>query len=235
MTSYHQRFLAGEHREVWAELGGLGSVPAGLADDVAAVADETMRRVAVHARRLAAALPELGLVSSRPLHLPPTAEDLADLSRLDTEIGGLPAALAACLREVGQVMFTGDCPVLGITYEEMEPEDTPLPDPLVTPGADWLRQQWDDHRDAYGDPGPFHFTFSPDDLTKANISGLSYQIDLPSDAADPPLTGITWRTGPITLVEYLRTSIAWGGLPGWSTAPDDVPTELGQLRVTPDF
>ena len=73
--------------------------------------------------------------------------------------------------------------MLGITYEEMEPEDTPLPDPLVIPGAGRLRQEWDDHRDAYGDPGPFHFAFSPDDLTKANISGLSTRSTCP---AAPP-------------------------------------------------
>ncbi|MEV4515743.1 hypothetical protein AB0K00_43165 [Dactylosporangium sp. NPDC049525] len=235
MTSYHHRFLAGEHEQVWAELGTLTAVPANLTDDVTAVADETMRRVAVHVRRLGAALQELGLVPARTLLCPPTGEELADLPRLDEEIGGLPAALSACLRHVGLVMFTGDCPVLGITYEDFEPEDTPLPDPLVIPGAEWLRQDWDDHRDAYGDPGPFHFEFSPDDLTKANISGLSYSIDLPSTVADPLLTGVTWRTGPITLVEYLRTSIAWGGLPGWSTAPDDAPAELDRLRVVPDF
>ena len=28
MTSYHQRFLTGEHRIVWDELGGLADVPA---------------------------------------------------------------------------------------------------------------------------------------------------------------------------------------------------------------
>jgi hypothetical protein len=235
VTSYHQRFLAGEYTQVWAELGRLAPDAVADADDVAAVADETMRRVAVHVRRLAEALREFGLVTPRPLHLPPTAEELADLPRLEAEIGGLPVALSACLRNVGQVLFTGDCPVLGITYEEMEPEDTPLPDPLVIPRVDWLREDWVEHRDAYGDPGPFHFTFSPDDLTKANISGLSYDIDLPSGAIDPPLTGVTWRTGPITLVEYLRTSIAWGGLPGWSTAPDDAPAELDRLRVVPDF
>ncbi|GAA2362284.1 hypothetical protein [Dactylosporangium salmoneum] len=235
MTSYHRRFLAGDHVQVWSEIGAFTAVPDGVAEDVIAVSDETMRRVAVHVRRLAEALAELGLVPAGTLYRPPTDEELADLPRLDEEIGGLPAALSACLRNVGQVMFTGDCPVLGITYEEMEPDDAPLPDPLVIPGASWLRQEWDDHRDSYGDPGPFDFMFSPDDMTKANISGLSYTIRLPSRAADPALIGLTWRTGPITLVEYLRTSIAWGGLPGWSTAPDDAPEELQRLQVTPDF
>ena len=37
------------------------------------------------------------------------------------------------------------------------------------------------------------------------------------------------------LVEYLRLSIAWGGMPGWSFQPDRAPAALAALRTRPDF
>src|SRR4051812_6441180 len=98
MTSYEQRFLAGEHRAVWDELGRLRVVPADLAQDVAAVARETMRRVARHVNRIAEALDGLGFVLSDPripVHEEPGDADRAEVERLDVEIGGLPYAFAA--------------------------------------------------------------------------------------------------------------------------------------------
>src|SRR3954471_12549542 len=154
MASYHQRFLAGEHRGVWDELSGLGEVPGPLADDVAEVARETMRRVARHVARIAEELEGLGHVPDDarvPVHQPPTDGDRADVNRLDAEIGGLPAAFAATLREVGSVSFTGDCPALGLYYNTPFPSHRGMPpgpgfpDPLVLPGVDYLDYSWEEH------------------------------------------------------------------------------------------
>jgi hypothetical protein len=243
MSSLLQRYLNGEHERVWDEIRQLGPVPDALRAEVDAVATETMRQVAVHVRRLAEALAELGLASAAeeevPLHRPPTAEELADLDLLDREIGGLPSALRACLREVGTANFIGDCSVLGLAYHDKPdprvlPEDI-LPDPLCVLGAEFLRYDWDDRRDVLDPEEPFEFGFAPDECHKANFSGGEQLIELPQAVADPVLHGVGRRPG-VTLVEYLRISIAWGGCPGWSFAPAArVPAALEALRRAPDF
>jgi hypothetical protein len=235
VTSLLRRYQAGEHRAVWAEIGrGRWWRPA-AGDEVEAVAAETMRRVARHVRRLAEAYRELGFVVSDPqlpMYRAATAEDVADLSRLDTEIGGLPVALRACLTEVGEVWLAGDCPALGLSYHREGAGDV-LPDPLCLPSVSWLRDSWTEHLD--DDPGRrFSFEFAPDELHKANISGATHEIRLPDRTADPRLRG-AGHARRITLVDYLRKSIAWGGCPGWSAAPDRVPAALAGLRVEPDF
>jgi hypothetical protein len=237
VTSYMSRYIAGEHEAVWTEIRALGSVPDDRVDDVQAVADETMRRVARHVARIAEHLGSLGFVPADeriPVFEPPTDDDRAELDRLDEEMGGLPAAFAACLRQVGTVDFTGDCPQLGLAYHQRRgvsgmPPGPDFPDPLVVPSTEFLSYRWDDREDDEG----FIFPFAPDELQKANISGGTHDLELP-DAADPVLVGVVGRPG-ITLVQYLRTSIRWGGFPGWEFAADQAPPGLQALRVMPDF
>jgi hypothetical protein len=257
MTSYERRFLAGDHDAVWRELRALGPVPAELASDVTAVARETMRRVARHVVRIADGLDGLGFVPSDrrvPVHRPPTDADRAEVDRLDAALGGLPFAFAAGLREVGGVDLTGDCPALEVYYNtdpptritEMPPGPD-YPDPLVLPPVSYLGYQWDEHRGEYEDDEDeddeefdadeadgFVFDFAPDELHKANISGGTHDLYLPDRDADPVLYGVAGRPG-VTLVEYLRLSVAWGGFPGWSFAPDRAPAALAGLRAEPDF
>ena len=243
MASYHQRFLAGEHRAVWDELSGLGEVPGPLADDVAEVARETMRRVARHVARIAEELEGLGHVPDDarvPVPQPPTDADRADVDRLDAEIGGLPAAFAATLREVGSVSFTGDCPALGLYYNTPFPSHRGMPpgpgfpDPMVLPGVDYLDYSWEEHTEDDDAEAELAFPFAPDELHKANVSGGTHVLYLPDHSADPALSYVAGRDG-ITLVQYLRVSIAWGGFPGWSFAPDQAPAALAGLRAEPDF
>ena len=56
-------------------------------------------------------------------------------------------------------------------------------------------------------------------------------ILLPSNAADPELIGARHRTG-VTLIDYLRISLAWGGFPGYDEAPAGVavPGTIEDLR-----
>jgi len=242
-TSYTQRYMNGDHERVWQELRALGPIPPNLAEDCAAVAAETMRRAGRHIARLAEALTDLGLVPRGTLLTPPTPADLTDLDLLTTQIGALPAAVDACFRYVGGVDFTGDCPALQLGFEDASQyhdlEGWQLPDPLVLPDIAYLRDEWDMYTEAaeaepeLADEG-FAFEFAPDDLTKSNISGASLTIALPSSVADPVL--YTKDDGTeTTLVEELRTSIAWGGMPGWSFGPAHAPAALAGLRVTPDF
>jgi hypothetical protein len=242
MSSLHQRYRNGEREQVWNEIRQLGPVPDALRAELDAVATETMRRVAAHVRRLAEALAELGLVSSAPsvpLHQPPATDELADLDLLEQEIGGLPSALHACMREVGTAWFAGDCRILGLAYHgEPDPRVLPediLPDPLCVLGAEFLRYDWDETRDDLDPEDSFAFGFAPDECHKANYSGAEQLIELPQAVADPVLHGVDGRPG-VTPVEYLRISIAWGGCPGWAFAPAArVPATLEALRRAPDF
>lgn len=238
MTSYYRRYRRGEREAVWAELRALGPIPDDLVEDAAAVADETMIRVAQHVSRIAAALPELGWVSSDRLvepHQPPTDSDAALVDSLVEGIGGLPLALEACLRRVGEVWFAGDCPALELTYHHQpaprsRPPGPDFPDPLCLGNAFSLAYEWEE----CDDPAGFSFALAPDEAGKANLDGGVQEVALPSDLADPPLRGVAGRPGA-TLVEYLRTSIAWGGFPGFSFAPELAPALLITLRAEPDF
>ena len=242
MTSYLERFRAGEYEPVWTEIGRMTEVPADQIDDVTAVATETMRRVARHARRIADALAELDFKpgSERiPVVEPPSADELADIAQLDQETGGLPIALAACLREVGGVSFLGDCVALRLFYNERySPRTMPpgpeYPDPLSLPPASYLRYSWDEFREDAEPGDEFGFMFAPDELHKANISGSTHVIYLPDRSPDPVIYRVAGRRD-VTLVTYLRISIAWGGFPGWSFDPDQAPPALARLRVEPDF
>ncbi|MFE5096369.1 hypothetical protein ACFRCI_40140 [Streptomyces sp. NPDC056638] len=206
-TSYTQRYLNGDCEGVWKQLRALGPVPPDLAEDCAGVAAETMRRVRRHVVRLAELSTELGMVPRGTLLTPPVAADLAGLHVLTDQYYGL--------------------------------EDWQLPDPLVLPDVAYLRGEWDVHAEAVeGDPEladeGFAFEFAPDDLNKSNISGACLTIALPSSVADPVLYTNDDGT-EVTLVDELRWSIAWGGMPGWSFGPAAAPAALAGLRVTPDF
>jgi hypothetical protein len=103
----------------------------------------------------------------------------------------------------------------------------------------YLRYSWDEYREQVeGDPelaeDGFVFDFAPDELHKANISGATHDILLPQGIAGPVIHGVGGRPG-ITLVDYLRLSISWGGMPGWSFKTDQAPTVLSGLRAHPDF
>lgn len=242
MPSFTARYRRGEHEAVWTELRLLGSVPAALSEDCADVAAETMRRVRRHVDRLGDAYRGLGLTGgAEGVAPPPDPSELAELDRLAAEIGGLPYALDACMRIVGSVHFIGDCEPLNLWYTDHERgQQCPvLPDPLTTPPVYLLAIYWEGYRDDHGDEPVaerprFAFDFAPDDVHKANYSGSTQTVELPSLVADPPLSGISGRLD-ITLVDYLRLSIAWGGLPGWSRTDKHPPEALSALRVTPDF
>jgi hypothetical protein len=238
VISYYERYLRGDHAAVWADLRALGAIPDSLAEDAAAVADETMVRVAQHVARIAAALPELGWVGSDglvPAHQPPTEDDDDLVDALLYKIGGLPLALEACLRRVGEVWFAGDCDALELTYHQQpaprgDPPGPQYPDPLCVSNAYSLSYEWQRSTD----PNALTFAIAPDERLKANVSGRTHDIELPSTTADPVLLGVAGRPG-ITLVEYLRESVAWGGFPGFSFAPELAPAALITLQTTPDF
>lgn len=59
----------------------------------------------------------------------------------------------------------------------------------------------------------FRFAFAPDELTKADVKGKTFDILLPSPGADLVLEGAVGRP---YFVEYLRQSLGHGGFRGWA-------------------
>ncbi|HEU0054252.1 MAG TPA: hypothetical protein VFQ39_13790 [Longimicrobium sp.] len=228
MATYLERYRAGEHREVWDELGALGEAvrDAPVEDDARAVARETMTRVrrnlAVLAGRLAGIGYEFGVYfDGSPCEGGPPLARLSEdereaLAELGERAGPIPLSLEAFWREVGSVCFIG--------RRAGWPEGA---DPLVVdpPGGalagldDWEAWVEDEGED---EVGPFVAPLAPDRLHKDNVSGgEAYWMILPDAAADGVL-----RDEPhlLPFVDYLRLAIlGWGGFPGYADAADALP------------
>ncbi|MEU7890532.1 hypothetical protein AB0B54_33935 [Microbispora bryophytorum] len=254
MASWSARYRAGECFAVWDELRAYGSdgVPEALREDAEDVARETMRRVAANVDVVVERLTEVGYAFAYPKYARqvPTEDDLVAMRRGEQVIGPLPLALRACLEIVGAVNLCGDGGAVlpHVTYQADPYEEWVLyPDPLVLPPGVYLWRDWEswgggfEQGCACTDPEEedrcrfhlegFPFAFAPDEAHKANVSGGEQNILLPSNAADPELIGARHRTG-VTLIEYLRISLAWGGFPGYDEAPEfvAVPAMIEELR-----
>jgi len=239
---HFERYLAGDHEQVWRDLVALGAgarSDAHLADALA-VAYETMRRVEQNVRMLAERLTGLGyrfvdagsgggglfaaLFGRRggmlhAPHVPPEPGTFEAIRELERAVGGpIPLSLRAFFDVVGAVDFTGE-------QEAISPRDSQVtPDALVVYGAkDAIG--WLDECDPDDD---MTIAIAPDALHKSNISGGDpYMIAVPAAVADAPLEE---EPHNVTFVEYLRIAIGWGGFPGWEEAEAILPEALAGLR-----
>jgi hypothetical protein len=179
--------------------------------------------------------------SDVPVIVPPPHDATDRMVKLEGSLGPIPEAFKASMCEIGAVSLLGDCARIALRYHGAPhsrattmPPGADFPDPLCLPGVDLLEWEWGERgHDSLGlsvEP----FPFAPDELHKANISGGTHDIWLPDAHADPVLLGIAGRPG-ITLVEYLRVSVMWGGFPGHAFGPAAWPRGLGQLRSRPQF
>lgn len=234
------RYLAGEHEQVWKELIALGEKVRSEAHavDALAVAYETMHRVEQNVRTLAFRLRDLGYnfvypgssgglfglrkpKAHEPIVAPP-ADVTKKIAELEEQVAGpIPLSLRAFLEVVGEVNLNGDHPTIA-------PKDSDIaPDPLMVcdiEGA--LALTSEDYRDE--DEDRISLDFAPDALHKANVSGGSpYSIRLPNGSADAPVEDAPHE---VTFVEYLRIAFRWGGFPGWEGRANP-PAELEQLRT----
>jgi hypothetical protein len=232
--TYLSRYLAGEHREVWADLRALG---AGVRDEPVAadaweVALETMSRVLRNLRRLELRLAGLGYEfgvypdGETPSWFegalaPPSPGTPRDVETLRGLAGSIPLSLEAFWSVVGSVDFVGRRPGWPSGLDPI----------VVGPAAGALEEweNWDAWREEDGEEevGPFIAPIAPDALHKDNVSGGEpYGLALPNPAADGRLEN---EAHGLMFVEYLRLAILeWGGLPG---LPDtrDPPPELRAL------
>ncbi len=135
VATYLERYLAGEHEQVWVELVSLGERvrEEPLYSDAWAVARETMRRARRNIELLVERLPALGyrfgydwLAEQRGTefgpeaireierdapHFRPPRSDVAErIAELEARAGALPLALRAWYEVVGTVDFVGKAP-----------------------------------------------------------------------------------------------------------------------------
>jgi hypothetical protein len=234
------RYVAGEHEAVWAELVALG--PRVREDpeaaDALAVAYETMRRVELNVRTVIERLRGIGYLflpqekgvsswisrmrcgrdDSAHAHVSPTARARAQRVSLEKSVGALPLSLRAFYEVVGAVNLIGEHPTVA------PPAGAIATDPLVVYGLDDALQQVDamdaEERDA--------IWIAPDDLHKAGTSGGDpYAIAVPDLRADGELLD---ERHNLLFVQYLRLCFRFGGFPGYD-GQEDLPREIDQLSV----
>lgn len=246
MQTYLERYLAGDHDGVWAELTGLGPAvrEQHVLADARAVAVEMMRRARVNVETLLGRLRELEYHFANPDSpwRQPAPDTVALLDDLEARFGPLPLAVRAWYEQVGEVDFTGAHPQLsqyhGLDWDGSENLGC-YSDPLAAGWRAPLERglvsfyinygDWDEmERMERENPPPYGLDFGMSAINKANHSGAgSVQLMLPNPGFDAPL--IDWDADwmGVFFVPYLRTCFAWGGFPGFRNLPErDRPQEL---------
>jgi hypothetical protein len=118
MTTYLERYKAGEYEQVWAELRTLGPKvrQEPVLADAKAVARETMGRARANVEKIVERLRAIGFDFRYPdqAFLPPSSETLAQLDEFEQKVGPIPLSLRAWLEIVGEVNLMGTYP--GLSY-----------------------------------------------------------------------------------------------------------------------
>ena len=220
------RYQRGDFAAVWREIQALGPIGGALREEVLAVAEALMQRVARNVDMLAERLAALGW---KPLfgafHPAPQADDAKTIAEIEHMTGArIPVAVEAFWKVVGGVDFiwnyhAGPLPDLGLGVELVDLD--PLSFAHLEAITEMSLPQWHYFNEYQGLGGPYHLHIAPDRLTKANISGCEYLVALPAWHADPVIEGDTCG---LALTDYLRDAFAWGGFPG-----------LGRVAPRPEF
>jgi hypothetical protein len=239
-VSFLERYLRGEHDQVWADLRGLGpSVREdAVLEDARSVAVETMRRVRHNVEALHRRLDDAGYRFNVPsrAHVPPDADVMARLDRFEEQHGALPLSLRAFYEIVGTVDFRQSWEQL-VTWYERERRPAPTDtveylgeyDPLMVEPLIDEYAMWD------ADHGKRSWLLAPDECHKANYSGgMNYHVLLPDEGADFRIYGMITSGESLFgdhFVDYLRETFRGGGFRGCVEVRDDSVTG----RALPDL
>jgi len=230
---YYERYMGGDHRQVWLELIALG---AGVradeyAADARAVAYTTMSRVARNLVTIIERLREIGYqfevesggqdnvipfgtarrnlwtdtaARERVTPLMPPERRLADMIRLQQDAGTLPISLRTWFEIVGSVTLLG-------RHRVLSPGNGTLsPNPLVIVPFSQVLRAWDPSPPEVGVEGkPFLSELAP------YTGGQSYSMRLPAVGIDALFENEPHR---LYFVDYLRRTLQWGGFPGFESA-----------------
>lgn len=236
MASWLERYQAGEHEAVWADMlvCGEGIRESAGYPDAVAVARETMRRARANVEMLIPRLHSLEYHFEDPDHvvIPPTAGASAEMDDFERRVGPVPLSVRAWYELVGSVYLRGTHPQLSEWRWDWAYDNITFPDSLEfqlsSSGMHWEYHTWRNMKRLHLSSRPFELPFSADWVIKANISGGSpYAIVLPNGAADAPVANLLWREA--TFVEWTRFTFQWGGFPGFSRYPDYPKEEIAFL------
>ncbi|MEM7155009.1 MAG: hypothetical protein AAF799_19330 [Myxococcota bacterium] len=224
-----ERYLAGEHQEVWEDIYDVAATPEVVAD-VQAVAAETMRRVRANLEKIVARLEaeEFEFHDPAAALCPPSPKVATLLQEVDDKISRLrvdefpgrplPPSVRAFYEIVGSVNLTG----VSAKWPDPEAEDddfdsdTFLSDGLLVAPVEELVLAADEIVENTG-----CLAFSPDLFTKEDASGgPPYAFYIASPSLDAFCAELD-----VAFVPYLRWAVLeWGGFPGlrhYENAPED--------------
>ena len=223
MSSYLERYRAGEREQVWAELVALGPAVRDEAvfPDAQAVAREMMLRVRCNIAVLIMRLQQLDyqfFLGIQHAWTIPRKQDYQMLAKLQKGRGPLPLVALTWAEMIGEVDLCGSHPRLSSSVSlDQRGHTPPVSDPLVfgiTPIS--MTDVWplDATRTQYA------LTVAPDECMKAETSGGAGSIlILPNASFDAAFRSADWWNG-LELIPYLRTCFAWGGFPGLRDQPE---------------
>lgn len=238
MSSYLDRYLNGEHVQVWDELIALGDTvrTEAIFPDAYAVAQEIMRRVRANVEILVPRLESIGyrfgdasyLDDYKGVLLPPIPDVTERILEFESTCAPIPLALRACCEIVGHVDFRGKAPE----------NWTGIHDELVIEGTGVF-----DYFSEWGECGEednlvLQVGLFPDLEFKRGGNGIGMvAIEVPNSDADSPLYIDLDTVYPFgeSLVEYLRVSILnRGGFP-CHPCPEWVLSQWGPDEMEPEY
>jgi hypothetical protein len=219
-NQYLERYINGNHHEVWAELIDLGDlvrhVP--LASQAMQVADETMHRVRKNLEVLIERLHEIGYHFEYPESVltDPEPDCEERIAKLENSLGVIPLSLHAWYKNVGSTCFIGSHP----EWRECFDGDF-LHDPIVVFSLSDVMEEYENWlavqvrlKDL---ANQFEIPIAPDIYHKSDISGgPPFSMCVPDAFIDGTLLNEPHNT---TFVAYLRLSFSWGGFPGFEKTP----------------
>jgi hypothetical protein len=229
MTTYLERYRAGDHQQVWTDLVALGPAvrQEPLYMDAMAVAREMMTRARHNIALLVERLPALDYRFAEPRRVwePPRAQLLTQVDQTEQQYGPMPLVLRQWFEVVGEVSLMGSHPRLS-SYVGLDPRrgaQPPVSEPLVI--------GWSPVSEDYSteEPSSYIFPLAPDACHKANMSGSGPTcVELPIEDFDGQFVGEDVADG-MYLVPYLRLCFQWGGFPG--LADDDEAAEAARAEL----
>ncbi len=251
MPTYLDRYLAGEHEQVWDELLALGAAvrEQPLYADALAVARETMRRARFNVETIVGKLRKNGYIfeSYRP-YRKATSVDIARITELEIRVGLLPLSVRAWYELVSAVDLGGSHPdwprhnwyvpeqmwnsllekeEVGMRGKFTNLISTPLKmlESSVLNVTDFYFDEYGEMNNDGGSRIGLIIDSANGEAWRIN-GGAVPDIIAPDLSTDGRFRYPDWHLAP-TFVGYLRKCFRWGGFPGFANVDESLrPTAM---------